>query len=78
MKNTGDAAMAAPPGPWRMEEDAWQASSLFVNLNCSRSLTPEGNFAETAGGEEEEEEEEEEGQRGTPEGYLVLCIWPTD
>lgn len=88
MKNTGTALPTAPPGPpWRMEKDAWQASSLFVNLNCSRSLTPEGNFAETAGPAKGEGEEgwrkkrrrrggEGKGQRGTPEGYLDLCIWP--
>lgn len=58
MKNTRTALPTAPPGPpWRMEKDAWQASSLFVNLNCSRSLTPEGNFAETAGPAEREGEE---------------------
>lgn len=88
MKNTRTALPTAPPGPpWRMEKDAWQASSLFVNLNCSRSLTPEGNFAETAGTVEGEGGEEggrgggggeRKGQRGTPEGYLDLCIWPTD
>lgn len=58
MKNTGTALPTAPPSPpWRMEKDAWQASSLFVNLNCSRSLTPEGNFAETAGPAEGEGKE---------------------
>lgn len=58
MKNTGTALPTAPPGPpWRMEKDAWQASSLFVNLNCSCSLTPEGNFAETAGPAKGEGEE---------------------
>lgn len=90
MKNTGTALPTAPPGPpWRMEKDAWQASSLFVNLNCSRSLTPEGNFAETAGpakggGRRGVEEEEEEARRGGERttwhswrlfGSLYLAKW---
>ena len=34
------------PG-WWMVKDAWQASSLFVNLNCSCSLTLEAIFKDS-------------------------------
>lgn len=79
MKNTRTALPTAPPGPpWRMEKDAWQASSLFVNLNCSRSLTPEGNFAETAAlakGEGWAEGGWEGGEEGKDSVALLKVIW---
>lgn len=74
MKNTRTALLTAPPGPpWRMEKDAWQASSLFVNLNCSRSLTPEGNFVERAG--PAEGEGKEGSQRGAGEEGRGRTAW---